>query len=507
MDTATFSYNLLGAVAESTHNGETLTHQYDTADRFTALRQQRHDPADTQVLTHEYWIVRDNPSGCPSYTYPPRTNRVWDFLYQSQADDHRMYSSWLFNSSTWQRLAATDLTYTPDGRLNSEQDESIWRYFYYNLARRLEFHSEYVNNGSGTYNLHNGNETYWDAWGNPTTLNRYQDWGGVAVESGASWRGRTFSLSDRLLTRTPGLSPSTPYPVTHDARGRVTNDAEFSYVWDAHDRLTTVTRLSDNQGWTFGYDAVGRLTSMHEGSDTVRLRWRGSTLRGERIEASGSGPIERTYRADGMEQGGTHLALIRDVRGSVVGLATGGKRVRTYGYEVWGEQTVVTPDSTWVAVDTHLGFTGLVVHRPTGLVFAPARVYSPRLRQWLTRDPAGERDTVDGRNLYAYVAGDPVNYVDPNGTEGIPLARLAIACRASPVACAIVAGVTVVGLGAYLYVRHYTFAPANRAAEASGLPGAYQGPQDALTLRGLLPCFASFRSGNRDSLWDRERGN
>ena len=68
--------------------------------------------------------------------------------------------------------------------------------------------------------------------------------------------------------------------------------------------------------------------------------------------------------------------------------------------------------------DTHLGFTGHVVHRATGLVFAPARVYSPRLRQWLTRDPAGERDAVDGRNLYAYVGGDPINAVDPKGMWG-----------------------------------------------------------------------------------------
>jgi hypothetical protein len=48
-------------------------------------------------------------------------------------------------------------------------------------------------------------------------------------------------------------------------------------------------------------------------------------------------------------------------------------------------------------------------------MFTPHRVYSARLRQWLSRDPMGERDSVDGNNLYAYAANDPVNYTDPSG--------------------------------------------------------------------------------------------
>jgi hypothetical protein len=42
-------------------------------------------------------------------------------------------------------------------------------------------------------------------------------------------------------------------------------------------------------------------------------------------------------------------------------------------------------------------------------------VYDPHLGRWLSRDPLGYRNTIDGRNLYAYSANDPVNYVDPDG--------------------------------------------------------------------------------------------
>jgi RHS repeat-associated protein len=120
--------------------------------------------------------------------------------------------------------------------------------------------------------------------------------------------------------------------------------------------------------------------------------------------------------------------MIRDVRGSVMGLATAGARVRTYRYGVWGEQTVEAPSSTWAAYDTHMGFTGHVVHRPSGLVFAPARVYAPRLRQWLTRDPAGERDSVDGRNLYAGPARSALVAVRVGVGDGIVVGATASRC-------------------------------------------------------------------------------
>lgn len=137
-DTTTYGYDLAGRVAQAVHAGETLRYQYDTAGRFTGIVNDATVPP-TQVLTQQYNLSATPRR--PSHAYLPRTNCVRDFLYQSQADDHRMHSSWFFDTAMSQPLARTDLTYTPDGRLNSERDESIWRYFYYNLARRLDFHS------------------------------------------------------------------------------------------------------------------------------------------------------------------------------------------------------------------------------------------------------------------------------------------------------------------------------------------------------------------------------
>ncbi|MEZ9187459.1 RHS repeat-associated core domain-containing protein, partial [Vibrio splendidus] len=48
----------------------------------------------------------------------------------------------------------------------------------------------------------------------------------------------------------------------------------------------------------------------------------------------------------------------------------------------------------------------------SGLVYFGYRFYSPYQRRWLNRDPLQEQG---GINLYAYVNGDPLGYVDPDG--------------------------------------------------------------------------------------------
>jgi RHS repeat-associated protein len=48
----------------------------------------------------------------------------------------------------------------------------------------------------------------------------------------------------------------------------------------------------------------------------------------------------------------------------------------------------------------------------SGLYLTHYRFYDPEAGRWLNRDPIGEHG---GINLYAYVGGNPVNFVDPTG--------------------------------------------------------------------------------------------
>lgn len=62
-----------------------------------------------------------------------------------------------------------------------------------------------------------------------------------------------------------------------------------------------------------------------------------------------------------------------------------------------------------------LGFAGGLYDADTGFVRFGARDYDPKIGRWTTKDPIGfgGGDT----NLYAYVGGNPMSYVDPSGLD------------------------------------------------------------------------------------------
>ena len=72
-------------------------------------------------------------------------------------------------------------------------------------------------------------------------------------------------------------------------------------------------------------------------------------------------------------------------------------------------------------VQANIAYAGLYHHKKTGLYLATYRGYNPFTARWLNRDPIEENG---GLNLYEYVGGNPVGYVDADGRN--PLVAVAV---------------------------------------------------------------------------------
>ncbi len=66
-----------------------------------------------------------------------------------------------------------------------------------------------------------------------------------------------------------------------------------------------------------------------------------------------------------------------------------------------------------------VGYTGHLWDPALRQYFAPFRHFNPKTARWNMPDPLG---MVDGPNVYAYVAGNPVNYSDGLGLQGSAIA-------------------------------------------------------------------------------------
>jgi len=95
-----------------------------------------------------------------------------------------------------------------------------------------------------------------------------------------------------------------------------------------------------------------------------------------------------------------------------------GVAVETYRYTAFGRMSVyegdaLTERTAGTDYGNPYGYTGRRWDEQTELWYYRAREYHPALGRFLQRDPVGY---VDGVNLYAYVANNPLAYVDPSGT-------------------------------------------------------------------------------------------
>lgn len=204
-----------------------------------------------------------------------------------------------------------------------------------------------------------------------------------------------------------------PFTLTYDDNGNLVSKVGPTtgatlYAWNARNQLVAVSGPYGNA--TFKYDAFGRRIEKTVGGITTGFLYDGS----QAIAELRSGALETVYHTgiaidEVLARYGAsgNKVLLTDALMSVIAQAEDDQSVgNLYSYSPYGETGLLGPDSS-----NSLQYTGRE-NDGTGLYYYRARYYDPVLKRFISEDPLG---IAGGINLYAYVAGNPISLVDPEG--------------------------------------------------------------------------------------------
>jgi RHS repeat-associated protein len=224
----------------------------------------------------------------------------------------------------------------------------------------------------------------------------------------------------------------------YDATGQPLQQGQRRYTWDAHGRLIKVSEGS--QSSEYAYDHRGlRNTKTTHGNTTHTLHDESHQLIAE-LDAQGRLTRQYVYLADMpvavIDSEGAALAVtsklqvLQDLAVIVKGwLGNSDKNITWLHLNHLGASEAATDAKAQVVWQASYapygkpsikstGFTlnlrlpGQYEDAETGLHYNRQRYYDPNQGRYLTPDPLG---TPDGPNGYAYVAYNPLRYVDPDG--------------------------------------------------------------------------------------------
>ncbi len=258
------------------------------------------------------------------------------------------------------------------------------------------------------------------------------DQGGVTAEA------YSYDANGNRLTSTNSAGT---FAAAYDDQDRIETYGSIEYTFTLNGELLNKTDTATNESTDYVYDAMGnlrgvtlpsgdvieylvdgqgrRVGKLYNGVLQRAWLWRGQLQPVAELDGAGN-VVARFVYAEGvnvpelMVTPTATYRFVKDHLGSVREVVDVATNVPAHAleYDAWGR----------VLVDASpgfqpFGFAGGLYDSDTGLVRFGARDLDAELGQWLARD-ALRFEQSDGPNLYAYVANDPINVLDPDGLMG-----------------------------------------------------------------------------------------
>jgi len=204
--------------------------------------------------------------------------------------------------------------------------------------------------------------------------------------------------------------PQTPEQYIYDDDGNLLNDGRFNYVWNAENRLITVSNQTGLVA-SYAYDYQGRRISKTVGLETTTFLWNGNHIIHEESSAKTNtycwGQNDHLVSAT---LSGTNVFYAHDGNKNVTDLVdTSGNAVAHYEFDPYGNINV----KTGVLADANpFRFSNEYYDPETGHVAYMLRYLNTSTGSWPNRDPIAEKG---GLNLYGFVQNNPLSNVDQFG--------------------------------------------------------------------------------------------
>ncbi len=217
----------------------------------------------------------------------------------------------------------------------------------------------------------------------------------------------SYDAGDKLLS--VAIGGVTTKSFSYDARGNTTgittSSGTQSFTYNAEDKPISITAPGLSQ--THAFNGEGARTGKTVNGVGTTYHRESPEVDADLLSAGSS-----TFNPGISEKksGLTHIQHF-DYLGTLKGLTTPSQSVvNARQFDAFGN-----PTASANLIGSHVGFIGDEGYQDdaeTGLQQVGHRLYDPSIGRFLTRDPEG-----DGLNWYAYCNNNPVNAIDPEGTE------------------------------------------------------------------------------------------